>query len=64
MSNELASTTIAAKAHCLCLSMFTNICYIPLSFEDERLELFELEVLELSPIELEPWFENEAMISK
>jgi hypothetical protein len=44
--------------------MFANISYIPSSFEDEELELFELEVLELSLIKLEPWFENEAMISK
>jgi hypothetical protein len=64
MSNELATTTAVAKARCLCLSMFANISYIPSSFEDEELELFELEVLELSLIKLEPWFENEAMISK
>jgi hypothetical protein len=64
MSDELASTIIVTKAHYLFLSMFANISYIPLSFKDEKLEVFELEVLELSPIELEPWFENEAMISK
>jgi hypothetical protein len=44
--------------------MPTNISYIPSSLEDEELELFDLEVLELSSVELEPWFEDEAMISK
>jgi hypothetical protein len=44
--------------------MFANISYIPSSFEDEELELFESKVLELFPIEVKPWFENEAMISK
>jgi hypothetical protein len=44
--------------------MFANIFYIPLPFEDEELKLFESKVLELFPIELEPWFENETMISK
>jgi len=35
-----------------------------LSLEDEELELFDPKVLKLSFIELEPWFEDEAMISK
>jgi hypothetical protein len=45
--------------------MFANISYIiPSSFEDEKLTLFHLAVLELSPIELEPWLEDEAITSK
>jgi hypothetical protein len=64
MSNELATTIAIAKAHYFCLSMFANISCIPLSLEDEELELFDLEVLKLSFIELEPWIEDEAMISK
>jgi hypothetical protein len=36
--------------------MFMNISYNPLSFEDEELKL--------SPLELKPWLEDEAMISK
>jgi len=64
MSNELVATTVAVKAHCFCLSMPTNISYIPLSLEDEELKLFDLKVLKLSRVELEPWFEDEAMISK
>ncbi len=56
MLDELATTTTIAKAHCFYLSTFANISYIPLTFGDEELELF--------PIELEPWFENEAMIFK
>jgi hypothetical protein len=45
--------------------MFTNIsCIIPSSLENEELELFDLEVLKLSFVELEPWLEDEAMISK
>jgi hypothetical protein len=64
MSNELAAITVAAKAHYFYLSMSTNISCIPLSLEDEGLKLFDLKVLELSFIELEPWFENEVMISK
>jgi hypothetical protein len=44
--------------------MFANISFIPSSLEDEKLKLFDLEILELSPIKLEPWFEDEAMISK
>ncbi len=55
MLDELTTTTIA-KAHCFYLSTFANISYIPLTFGDEELELF--------PIELEPWFENEDMIFK
>jgi hypothetical protein len=35
-----------------------------LSLEDEKLELFDPEVLKLSFVKLKPWFENEAMISK
>ncbi len=64
MSYELVVTTIAAKTHCLYLSMSVNIFCIPLSFEDEELELFDPKILELSFVELEPWFEDEAMISK
>jgi hypothetical protein len=64
MLDELATTTIVAKTHCFYLSIFVNISCIPSSFEDEELELFDLEVLELSLVELEPWFEDEAMISK
>jgi hypothetical protein len=44
--------------------MSTNISYIPSSLEDEVLKLFDLEVLKLSFIVLEPWFEDEAMIFK
>ncbi len=44
--------------------MFANISGIPWSLEDEELEVFGLEVLELFHVELEPWFENEAVISK
>ncbi len=45
--------------------MFTNIsCIIPSSLENGELEIFDLEVLELSFVELEPWLEDEAMISK
>jgi hypothetical protein len=44
--------------------MSTNISYIPSSLEHEELKLFDPKVLKLSPIELEPWFENKAMISK
>ncbi len=44
--------------------MSVNISCIPSSLEDEELELFDLEVLKLSFIELEPWFEDEATISK
>ncbi len=64
MSNELVATPAIAKAHYFSLSMFSNISCIPLSLEDEELELFDLEVLKLSFVELEPWFEDEAMISK
>ncbi len=39
--------------------MFRNISYIPSSLDDEKLELFDLEVLELYFVKLEPWFENE-----
>ncbi len=59
MLNELASTSTTAKAHYFYLSKFANISCIPSSLEDEELELFDL-----SHVELEPWFENEAMISK
>ncbi len=55
--NELAATSTHAKAHCLCLSMFTNNCFnISLSLEKEELKP--------PPKELKPWLENEAMISK
>jgi hypothetical protein len=64
MLDELATTTTTAKAHYLCLSMFANISLIPSSLEDEKLKLFDSEILKLSPIKLEPWFEDEAMISK
>jgi hypothetical protein len=65
MLNELASTTIVTKTHCLCISMSVNISYIiPSSFEDEELTLFDLVVLELCPIELEPWLEDESITSK
>jgi hypothetical protein len=64
MANELATIMVVAKAHCFYISMIVNISYNRSSFEDEKLKLFESEVLELSPIELKPWFENQAMISK
>ncbi len=55
--NELATTSTHAKAHCLYLSMFTNNCSnISLSLEEKELKP--------PPIELKPWLENEAMISK
>jgi len=45
--------------------MFINISYIvPSSFEDEDLTLFDLVGLELCPIELEPWPEDETITSK
>jgi hypothetical protein len=44
--------------------MFANIFYIPSSFEDEKIELFDRKVIELSQIELKPWLEYEARISK
>jgi len=45
--------------------MSTNIsCIISSSLENKKLELFDLEVLELSFVDLEPWLEDEAMISK
>jgi len=47
MLDELATTIAITKAHYLYLSMFTNISYIPSSLEDEKLEPFDLEVLEL-----------------
>jgi len=59
MLDELATTIAIAKAHYLYLSMFRNISYIPSSLDDEKLELFDLEVLELYFVKLEPWFENE-----
>jgi hypothetical protein len=46
MSHELAATTVVAKTHYFYISMFVNISYIPLSFEDEKLKLFETEVLD------------------
>jgi hypothetical protein len=64
MLNELATTIAVAKTHYFCLSMFVNISYIPSSLENEELKLFDPEVLKLSTIKLEPWFEDEAMISK
>ncbi len=64
MSDELATTIAIVKAHYFCLSMSTNISCIPSSLEDEELELFDLEVLKLSFIELEPWFQDETMIFK
>lgn len=55
--NELVTTSICAKARCLCLSMFINNCSnISLSFHGKKLKPL--------PIELKPWLENEAMISK
>ncbi len=62
MLDELVTTIAIAKAHYFCLSMSTNISCIPSSLENEELELFDLEILELSLIE--PWFEDEAMIFK
>jgi len=44
--------------------MFANISCIPRSLEDEELELFDPEILELSSVELKPWFEDEVVISK
>jgi hypothetical protein len=44
--------------------MSTNIFYIPLTLEDEKLELFDPKVLELSQVNLKPWLENETRISK
>jgi len=44
--------------------MSANISCIPSSLEDEELELFDPKVLKLFPIVLEPWFEDETMISK
>jgi hypothetical protein len=65
MLNELALTAIVPKAHCGCISMFANISYIiPSSFENEELTLFDPVILELCPIELEPWLEDEAITSK
>jgi hypothetical protein len=64
MLDELVATITTTKTHYLHLSKFANISCIPLSLKDEELELFEMQILELSPIELEPWFEDEAMISK
>jgi len=64
MLDELA-TIAYAKAHCFCLSMFTNIsCIISSSLEDEELKLIDFEILKLSLIKLEPWLEDETMISK
>jgi hypothetical protein len=64
MSNELATIIVAAKTHCFLLSMYANISCIPLSLHDEKLELFDLKILKLSHVKLEPWFEDEAIISK
>jgi len=64
MLGELTTTIATAKAHYLCLSMSTNISYIPSSLEDEKLELFDLEVLEPFFVKLVSWFEDEAMIFK
>jgi hypothetical protein len=44
--------------------MFANIFYIPSSLEDEKIKLFDPEVLKLSQVKLKPWLEDEAMISK
>jgi hypothetical protein len=63
MSDELTTTIVATKAHYLCLSMSINISYNSLSLEDEKLKLFDLEFLKLSPLELKPWLEDKAMIS-
>ncbi len=41
MLDELTTTIATAKTHYLCLSMSTNISYIPSSLEDEMLKLFE-----------------------
>jgi hypothetical protein len=54
MLDELATTIVTTKAHCLCLSMFVNISYNPSSLEDEELKLFDLEFLKLFPLELKP----------
>jgi hypothetical protein len=43
--------------------MFANIsCIISSTLEDE--ELFDPKVLKVSCVKLEPWLEDEAMISK
>jgi hypothetical protein len=45
--------------------MFTNIsCIISSSLEDEELELIDSEILKLSLVKLQPWLEDETMISK
>jgi len=64
MLNELATTIIVVKAHCLYLFTSTNIFCIPSSLENEELELFDSKIIKLSHVKLEPLFENEAMISK
>jgi hypothetical protein len=52
MLDESVATTTTVNTHYLYLSMFANISFIPLSLEDEKLKLFDLEILELSPIKL------------
>ncbi len=64
MSDELVTTTTTTKAQCYCLYMFVNISCIPSLIEDEELKLSDQEISKLSPIELEPWFEDEDVISK
>ncbi len=59
------ATIAYAKAHCLYLLMFTNIsCIISSSLEDEEIELIDSKILELSLVKLEPWLEDETMISE
>jgi hypothetical protein len=45
-----------------CLQTFS--CIISLSLEDEELELIDSKILKRFSIKLEPWLEDETMISE
>jgi hypothetical protein len=52
MLDELATTTIVVKAHCIGLSTSTNIFCIPSSLENEELELFDSKIIKLSHVKV------------
>jgi hypothetical protein len=52
MLDELATTTIVVKAHCIGLSTSTNIFCIPSSLENEPMELFDSKIIKLSHVKV------------